>query len=1355
MKLLSFFKLTYLLPSSIFLLISILISFFCSITFLDGYTSDKHIEQIGSKNDKKDWILISSIQELLFHRIQLVFDYLITSKLYLNDFYSKVENSFTQNEQTYITNHLINLKSYYLNKYQINESNYLDKMAFIIDGSFSEIILNKELFTELSKKEILQIKYLYIYSQIIPIFKSFYKNFEKKEGFSLDSLYIMNRKTETFALYPIKDVSYYEKIFSFFSMSNSDNNFIRNPNNCKNKKREIPDYFYIFCREAFKSISYAYKENPERTMFITSPYKNLFDNKTDSDYVISICHIFNFTNKNSDKSDDDYYLLFLNDEIIICADIVINNYFEIFMKYEQQLTGYFYITKTFSRFPLFFPGMDKDLYPNDITRFEFNYSYYDFSTTDVVNFNTYILPKLTKEYNNVDELILPYNNENKDNYSLYFSVNNTDNTFKKGNLELKYFIYPVYFNDSNNSKKEHVLSIVYIVDKNLYIKQLNFLSTKLYLITFLNLFITILYSCMLIYVIHYIIYFFAKNITKPIKVKLKQNAKISQKKYSKYTYQGVDINKLISLGLVLKKAKKHKIKSEQDDESSVNDFDRNANDIFGRFIYGNENLLNKNKEKEDEAENLLEKEKNDYKDFEGDDSEDEGLLSFIDFQFNDKLKQLFDLNKVRSFMKGQQFHLRGSTITNFIDCHNIYNEIKDKLRESVCLSNVGNLENLNKKYDKSIIFLSKSLNIENYTEEINSKEILNIINSIFDKDQKIKIPNKDYREYNPVLQIKTGTKKEEKNKKKKLNENVSEEVIDTDLSDVQFLRFIKLFYAYNKYFSNVKTIENILNKTLHMTKTKGDEESYVYNYVKASLVFFNDYFNLDIPQVHKNYKNAILICLKKLIESKIVKKKKEKILYCYIELFHYYIAYLKILIKRIINDINKNNNDDESENKKKVAEIQRVHKTFIDKVFHVAKKSNEYITKFKFKISGHKNGLIEGEKAKYKELLNSLQKIEDKSNNIEFNIFLIEQRYYYCFAKLAKLCGDYSTAIINYLKVIDEKRLISNGVLCLKANKKICNIINFARYNPGYLSINEKDEKKLNEIYEKCKKQIKELQKVDYKDLIVVLDKNYNNKDAEKVYKLRMEQYKAINNIFEKFISTNDRFSLYTYGNEHFNFDHEVVEDEDINAIKNSSVKKLVGLSYKKKDNLGFIKGVIEKFHENIINDYENKSNMKNAYLNTEQNKNFSFNLDNSIMKEKNGELDDYYINKKKLRTSINIIFKIINEANNTEEQRKKYVIVITESFKDGLSSEKNETFDKKDYFKDINYISKSKIEKLYIIGSLLDEKNLFNDINKELANHGVKNEYLEFENISELNNKFRNIGSLPRKYEYFNENSN
>ena len=65
------------------------------------------------------------------------------------------------------------------------------------------------------------------------------------------------------------------------------------------------------------------------------------------------------------------------------------------------------------------------------------------------------------------------------------------------------------------------------------------------------------------------------------------------------------------MGLILKKAKKNKVKFDQDEEASISDFDRNSNDIndiFGRFIYGNEILLKKNKEKDEEYENLLENE---------------------------------------------------------------------------------------------------------------------------------------------------------------------------------------------------------------------------------------------------------------------------------------------------------------------------------------------------------------------------------------------------------------------------------------------------------------------------------------------------------------------------------------------------------------------------------------------------------------------------------------------------------------------------------------------------------------------------------------------------------------------------
>ena len=1384
MKLLSFFKLTYLLPSSIFLVISIIISFLCTLTYLNDYNSDEHIDVISSKNDKNNWILISSIKEVLSHRIQSVFDYLTTAELYLKKFHSSFKFDDLEKKEIFVNKHLINLKTYYIDIID-NERDHLDNMTYIIDGSDEQIIFTKENFAEIPPKKKLQYKYLYLYSQLIPIFKSFYSNFERKEEFSLDSLYIMNRKTETFALYPQKHNSNYEKIFRFYKISQ---NYIRNPNNCRNKNRQIPDYFYIFCREAFKTISSSYRANPRRTMFITSPYKNLFDNKTESDNVISICHIFNFTQEdNNDYSFDDYYQLFLNDEIVICADIVINQYFKILMNFEAQLSGYFYITKTNSKMPLFFPGMNEDSYPNDITRFEFNFSFYKFDATNVVDFNTFVLPMLIKEYYENNDLILPNdtNDENKDENLLYYSVRNDKNIFYKGDLELKYFIYPIYFN--NGDIKEHILSIIYVVDKNIYKNQLNFLSPKLYEITFVCLFISIIFAIMNACVIHYIIYIFSMNMTKSIKVKLKQNAKLSQKKNLKYYYQGIDINKLITLGLIQKKAKKHKLKSDFEEEYANHDFDRNSNDIFGRFIYGNENILKKNNKNDEELDKLLQK-KDDIpkEEEEEDESEDTGILpALMDSQFNDKVKLLYDLNKVRTFMRGEQINLKGNNITKFISCQNIFNEMKDKLGENMCLSNVGNLENLNHKYDKSIIFFSKSLNIENNTEEKNSEEIQKLIDNIFSppKDQKDKII---HRENNTTL-VNTNTnqisttitskvKKDEKSKKKKFKEEIIDEV--TDMDDIQFHRFIKLFYAYGKYLSNVKTIENILNKTLHMTKTSDEEESYIYNYVKQSLVFFNDYFFLDIPKVHNNYKNAILTCLKRLIESKIITKKKEKILYCYIELFHCYIAILKIFIKKVLNDINKSNNDNETELKsraKTLDEVQRNQKNKIQNLIDIAKKSKEYIEKIKTKIFGvdekgkNKEGKKEknkedekidkreGKKYKYKEFLNELQKIEEKNYNIEFNIFLIEQKYFYFFAKFAKLCGDYSTAIKNYMEVIDEKRLISNGLLCLKANKKICSIIDFAKFNPSFLSIHEKDEKIINQIYTKCKKNLKELQKVESKDLIVVLDKNYmGGRDPEKIYKLRMNQYKTINYIFEKFIAVNDRFGLYTYGNEKFNMEgSDSDEINDIRNIRNNSVKKLIGLCLKKNENVGFIKGIIESFHENIINDYENQSKMKQMYINTDQNRNFSFNVDASIMKEKNYDFNDINLSEQNLKPTINIIFKVINEENIIEEQRKKYIIFITESFKDVLNPENKENLNLRGLFNEINYFPKSKIDRLYIIGSLLDEKNLFGQISKELSEHGIKNEYLEFENISELNKKFQNIGTLPRKYEYFNEKLN
>ena len=114
MKLLSFFKLTYLLPSTIFLVISIIIAFLCTLTYLKDYNSDEHIDIISSKNDKNNWILISSIKELLSHRIQTVFDYLINAESYLKKFHSLYDKVNMQQKQDFVNEHLINLKKYYI-----------------------------------------------------------------------------------------------------------------------------------------------------------------------------------------------------------------------------------------------------------------------------------------------------------------------------------------------------------------------------------------------------------------------------------------------------------------------------------------------------------------------------------------------------------------------------------------------------------------------------------------------------------------------------------------------------------------------------------------------------------------------------------------------------------------------------------------------------------------------------------------------------------------------------------------------------------------------------------------------------------------------------------------------------------------------------------------------------------------------------------------------------------------------------------------------------------------------------------------------------------------------------------------
>ena len=1295
MKLINILNRNLILPLAICLILSsIIVILINTIICPNLYKEDKFKDKIKSGKDQSVSLVLTLIQEFLYERFQIVFDYLITAREVMDKYHSNWKNEAFP-DINYYKKYLLSILSLY--KESKNDNFGEDKMVWFINNIIDDTNFFNDLpFDKPSSKKYVQLKYLFIFSKIIPVLRAFYNNFKGKEDFSIDSFYLMNRKTEILAIYPIRGRANYKNIYEFEQLS-------QNSKNCKNKDREIPKYFYIFCRESFINIEEIYSKNKNRRMFITYPYDTIDNNRDESRFVVGICYIFNFTN-NNDIIDNDIYKKTLNDEIVICADVIINSYIELLDTSQNQLYGYFYILITQKKYPMYYPGMLEDPYYNDITRYEFNYSYYNFSISDVTNFNTITLPKLIKEYNPDKDILLPNNfNEKNDKENKYYytvKMKEKENLFQKGNETFEFYIYPLVYDnyhfDSNNSNekvnrsKEHVLSIVYIMSQNNYNEQFNTLFPYIKFLSSLFCTTFLLIGFIMLICASYGVFIISNNITKPIKdIKSRLKAGISKKNNilkglkdkNEFYYQGININKLISLGIIGKKPINSNKNKQQDINNPINiESDRNSNDLFGRYILGNENLLKGNiiKEEEDYNEeeekflnnndnNLNNEEEDEDDDDEEDDTDDIPLVK--NSEINNQFNLLLDLKKIILFMRGPQVNFKGSNIIKFISCDKVFSEIKNKLGENVCLSNIGNLGNLKKRFDKSIIFLTKSLELDNDNSDLLNKDILSIIDTVFEKsNNKIKECYSNVSTFN----LKSTLKKESSYKEKKQSE------IYSNINNIEFIRFMKLFYAYKMYFSNVKKIENILNKTLHMTKTKNNngkenlEKSQIYIYVKSILVYFNDYYISNSIHIHKKYKAAIYTCLKRLIESKDITKKKEKIIYCYIELFSYYISYLKIKIKRTINDINHNNENDfyiskESKEYDKLSQlksnIKMKNEKCFNKTINIVKKLIEYIKKMNSKIEGKElKNISDGEKNKYKEFLNELKTVHQKNYNIQFNIFLIEQRYKYLFAKFSKLCGDYAMAITYYLKVIDEQKLISNALLYMKANKKIVNIISFAINNPQFLSIQEKDEKIMKEILDKCNRELEKVKKIIYKDLIIILDRNYYSTDIEKIYRLQMQQYKTITTIFENYISLNDRFAFYTFGNEIINFEDKEKENEDIyiEYIKNNSIKKLISLRYKNNKNYSFIKGIIDKFHDDIINNYDNQTKIKQMYLN--MNKDdlniSSFNLENSILKGKSKtKYSSSDIYKMKIKYAINSIFKVIGDFNIHDEERKKFII--------------------------------------------------------------------------------------------------
>ena len=695
---------------------------------------------------------------------------------------------------------------------------------------------------------------------------------------------------------------------------------------------------------------------------------------------------------------------------------------------------------------------------------------------------------------------------------------------------------------------------------------------------------------------------------------------------------------------------------------------------------------------------------------------------------------ILSLKKVFLFLENPQANYDKSTIINFLSSNEIFNEIQNIFGKQICLSNIGNLNNLSNKYDKAITFLSKSLDIPEKEDPMTEKTRKKKINEYFFHEM-----NEQKNDNSNKSKITSQIKKNIilKQEQKTIIQNQSNQIV---ISNLEFFRYTKLFYAYHMFFSNLRKIEKVLNQIISITQ---NNESPLYKSLKQAFIFYNDYYTEKNIHNSSKYEDCIQRCILKLLEAKDIEKKNEKLIYCLLQQFRFRIEKLKLIVKRQINHkINEekelkyelDDNIMSSFNNQTIGfDIEM--KNYFKSVIRVQRRLKYYIDIIKYKIepSPDNNFTYQNIRNAYESFLYDLKNVHESNSNsnVFLNYFVLNQEYNFLMGKFAKLSGDYSTAIVYYNKVIDDKLLLSNGKIYVKANQKIINIINFSKYNPDLLNISSNDEKTCMKLLEKCKNNLNQLNTF-FKDMIIILDKSPINN--EKNSKIEIQQTKIIKNIFENYLSLQDKFSLYTFSKDGY-IEH---------------IKKLIPLTLKDSQNYSFISTILDDLYNQAL---KNK-------IDNEKYQNINLIINDSDEKKKDSFIDEGYddtYNEMRMKFALDTLLKVINEYNlNINENinnnyREVYIIIFTENFQNEVNKKVNKD-NIKQLFKNWNIQNKNNIKKIVIIGTLLQDQSKLKLVKKELKLLNLDNEYLEFENYQEIRKMITRVGILPREYEYPNE---
>ena len=1141
-------------------------------------------------------------------------------------------------------------------------------------------------------------------------------------------------KTDLVIQFPL---DYFYKYLDYFK------SYTINPSWCLDSEGNPINIYKFKCRDIYNNVLKAksgvfdknYLELGLRTIFVSNSYKQL-GIQDNSSSIFSLIIEFN----DPISGGLGYALADIDQKDLIFA---LDNF-------NTKISGYYLISSVGFNNVFYYPQMDSIAKTPSENIFRWDRKFY--------------LQEKTFFMNNIQKIITSnyYKLINESGNSFFDEIKingvNTSEQFFYFNGEKFYFsIFPIVL-ENLNSTQEHVLSIVYFYNNQLFYDRIKIYQSNTAIKIILEIVLFTVFGSGLLYLVVLSFNTLAKYIVIPIKnvnymLKgihiggenrleylefLKKRQDENLEKLEKIYYSGAE--KKIKNDII-DESDNHILNNIINDEQNKNNRNNlnNNNNINNNFdiqeeaglLKNNDNIEQENPQNLDEMEyngeiinpkedynkkydsesDYIEKEINFY-DF------DEELLQYRPLEIDRLVKVLIDLKGALLLTSTDH---QVEQIINYSYSEEIFRNFKNKEGTTICQSNIGNLQSQLLKFDKAIYHLALSLQddkLKRFLSRTLSDE-LDESDTLLHKISLSYNTDKDKEKINILAEKQQNSSRD----------NFSQKIIGILINS----RYCKLINVYFQFFSFMR---------------KSNIELLSGQFMNTNFHTINYYHKIIIQYIYLSYVKNDLI---KIGES----------ILDYIEFLIKFKFKASSDTKYLLNIHNR----DRPEYKDK----QKYKKKIFDKILGWLNLFDNYVSHVRDNSSlGDDKSLVDD----YSQSLNSSNSEFNSSSQSVFLFRVNIQRGDFLKGKFALACKNYNDALFFFIRSAKKKSIVLDGLIQKKALKHILKIStkitkNLEKYGIINSSINKKlleyeklkhktfikkmthnfdrsntintvegkNQEEKNEItfggeIENIKneilKDINECNIKQAKDIIILIDFNVYDQELNNTASNKIEAFiDQTKTILNNYLSSNDRLGVFIY-------------TKNYKIICPLMCKINIDINNFSKDLIYYKKKVFNEIVETEEFDIDvNENDLLNEKI--------EFQSNNDNFSEQRSDDDSYDENDKKMK-NLGIVSGLINSIKYTRNYLKmkegvkneKYIILFTDLFNYyRISDEEIEKkFENISRDREIQFllVGKNKMRNIKNEKDKMseeeDEKRMIEIINEKF---GDRSEIINFENMKKI----------------------